>query len=271
MQIRHRHLGGGGEEDFPVFKPIHVLFELRELARTHHGVPLNQKRRADFQVVVLPGVEVEAEIEERPFQARTRPGETDKTAAADLGGAFQIEQAELGSQLHVIRRSKVESRLFTPDFHLGIPAGIHADGIFVVGQIGQLEQQITLGFIRLGGLFGEICDFLSNPAHLLFQFRSLFPLGTLHADLLAQALAVAVELLEPGFEIPSHLVARKNLVEFQMRVAIACGKPFANVVWVFPDKPDVEHAGENSGLAEAHKPEIERFRKRASGKLSPAF
>src|SRR6266446_1284618 len=82
VEVRQWHFGGRHEEKFAVFQAVHVGFKFRQLSRADHAITPDQKRRADFGVAVLAGVQVDHEIDQRPFQLRARAGKTNKSAPA---------------------------------------------------------------------------------------------------------------------------------------------------------------------------------------------
>jgi hypothetical protein len=120
VNVRHRHLRGGRQVHFFIAQPVHVLFELRQLARADHGIAVDEKRRKDFRVTVLARVQVEQEINQGPFQTRARALVENKSAAGNLRRSRKIQDTKLFANLPMCFRLKRKLRRFTPAFHLGI-------------------------------------------------------------------------------------------------------------------------------------------------------
>src|SRR5205823_10777624 len=91
MKIRHRHFRRRREKKLLVFEPVHVLLELPQLGRPDHAFPPNEERWAHLEITMLTRMQIEHELDERPFQSRAGTRETDKSAAAQLRCPFQIE------------------------------------------------------------------------------------------------------------------------------------------------------------------------------------
>src|SRR5215813_10208007 len=84
MKICQLNLASRRNKSLVFLQSIHVRFKLRKLRRANHAIAPNQERWADFGVTMLPRVQIDQEIDKRAFQSRTRAGETNKTAAAQL-------------------------------------------------------------------------------------------------------------------------------------------------------------------------------------------
>src|SRR5437867_2182778 len=102
-KVRQLNFRSRRKEKVVLLQPIHVSFKLRKLRCADHAIASHQKRRADLDITVLSRVQVDHEINQGAFQLRTRSRETDKTAAAKLRGAFQIEELQLRAESNVIR------------------------------------------------------------------------------------------------------------------------------------------------------------------------
>ena len=70
--VGHRDLGGGNQVIIPAFELEKVFPELGQLAGAHHALAVNHKGRQDFRVAVFPGVQVQHEIDQGPFQPRAQ-------------------------------------------------------------------------------------------------------------------------------------------------------------------------------------------------------
>src|SRR6266481_1032769 len=91
MQVCQRYFGRRYEEKFAVFHSVHVGFKLRQLSRADHTIASDEKRRADFAVAVLAGMQIEHEVDQCSLQFRTGAGKTNKSTSAQFCGALQIK------------------------------------------------------------------------------------------------------------------------------------------------------------------------------------
>src|SRR2546430_17665743 len=82
MKVRHRHFRRRREKKFAVLQAVHIRFELRQLTGADHGFAPDDKRRTDFGVTMLAGVEIEHEINQGPLELGAGAGETNESAPA---------------------------------------------------------------------------------------------------------------------------------------------------------------------------------------------
>ena len=246
VEIRDGDFGGGHEEDVVLAAVVELVAEFRELAGAFERVRADEERRAHFHVAVIARVQIEAEIDERPQQPRAEPGVTDETAAADLRGAFEIEEPELFAEFYVIERVR-DLRLFAPRFDDGILARIVADGRGVVREIGKAEQHRALRVFGFSRLAIQLADFLADGADVRLDFARVLALTLLRADLLGNAFAVALQALEFRLAPPPGRVDFEHGVDLQMERAAARGEALFYVVGVVADEADVEHSPSLSG------------------------
>src|SRR4029077_21277949 len=90
MEICQLDFPSRRKKDLVLLQTLHVRFKLWELRCADHAIAPNQKRRADFDVSMLPCVQIDHEIDQRAFQLRARAGETNKTAAAQFCGPLHV-------------------------------------------------------------------------------------------------------------------------------------------------------------------------------------
>ena len=103
MNVRQLDFRSRRKEELVLLQPIHVSFKFRQLRCANHAIASHQKRRADLDITVLSRMQVDHEINQGAFQLCTCSRETDKTAAAKLRSAFQIEELQLRAESNVIR------------------------------------------------------------------------------------------------------------------------------------------------------------------------
>src|SRR4029077_4090204 len=76
MEICQLNFPSRRKKNLVFLQTIHVRFKLWELRCAHHAIAPDQKRRADFDVIMLPCMQIDHEINERALQPRARAGET---------------------------------------------------------------------------------------------------------------------------------------------------------------------------------------------------
>src|SRR6185437_12328775 len=58
VQVSHRHLRGRSEKERAVLQAVHVCLELWQLGGADHAITPNEKRRADFEIAMLPRMQI---------------------------------------------------------------------------------------------------------------------------------------------------------------------------------------------------------------------
>ena len=114
-----------------------VFGELRQLAGAEERLRVDHVGRQDFGVPVFAGVEVEHEVGEGAFEARSLAEVDDEARAGDLRGAVEVEDAEGFAQLPVGLGGKVELGLLAPGLFDAIGVFVFAYGDAVAGEVGQ--------------------------------------------------------------------------------------------------------------------------------------
>src|SRR4051794_369694 len=189
MEISYRHLGGGREEHLAVLEAIHVILKFRELRGADHAIAPDEERRAHLQVTVLARVQVEHELNEGALEPRTLAGEADEAAAAQLRGAFRIEQFQRGADGDVIADFSLEARLLAPGAHDRIVARFAANRRGGVREIRDLEEEILLLLFADQRLLVQRSHLIAGLADAIFQLGGGFAAAALAADLFAESFA----------------------------------------------------------------------------------
>ncbi len=141
-----------------------VGFELRQLPGAVHGVGIDQERRQHLGVAMLAGVQVEHEVHQRALQPRAQVPIDGEARAGQLGGALQVEDAQLLAQLPVRLGREVELRRRAPAAHFDVVRFGLADRNAVVGKIGDAGQDVAQSCVRL---LGNLLGFRDLLAQLL--------------------------------------------------------------------------------------------------------
>src|SRR4051812_676705 len=95
VKISDRNFRSRREEKLLFLEPVHVFFELRQLGRPDHAFSPHQKRRADFEIAMFAGMQIQHELDQRPLQSRAGTGKADKSASAQLRRALRSKSFSL--------------------------------------------------------------------------------------------------------------------------------------------------------------------------------
>ena len=160
IQVRHRHFGGGNEEEILIADRVHVVLELRELGRARHRGAIHDDRDPDFFIPVLAHVDVDEEVHERPRQARPEAAKDDESRTADLGATRQVDQPALLTDLPVradaLRRTRLAPRAHD---RVGLLA---AFGNIGEREVGKAQQDVLQRRLRRRQLVLESLDLLAQ-------------------------------------------------------------------------------------------------------------
>src|SRR5260370_30869088 len=150
MEVCQGHFGRRHEEKFAVFQAVHIGLKLRQLSRANHAIAPDEKRRTDFGVAVLAGVQVEHKIDQRPLEFRTSAGKTNESAPAQLRRTLEIENFQFLAERDMIERSAAEFRFGPPLSNQFIRARVFAGWHARVRQVRNFKKQIPLSGFTSG-------------------------------------------------------------------------------------------------------------------------
>src|SRR5262249_20827018 len=138
-----------------------------ELAGTEQASGVRHERRNDLGVAMFPCVDVEHEINKRPFQARAHSSEQRKSGTGDLCGTFEIENSERGDHVPMRFRFEFETGDFADAAHLDVLVFGQTDGNYGIRQIrhrgDELEDLLFYGPQRIVFVF----DLLRYSLHFI--------------------------------------------------------------------------------------------------------
>jgi len=239
VNIRHRHLGRRDQEVIRLVHPEEVLFEFRKLARPRHAGAVHHERRQHLRVAVLGGVQIQHEVDDRPFEQRTHPPVEREARPGDFRAAGEIEDAQVLADLPVRFGLEVEGRLFPPGPHDGVVRRARPADYGFVRQIRDREHQILQILFRLLQRIFQCLDPGRYLAHLCDDGGGIFLALLLFPDLLGYGIALAAQdlhLLEDG---PSLLVETRENAEVDFLPSLQHLLP--NEIEILPQKFDVQH------------------------------
>ena len=203
VHVGDRDLGGGHQEEVLLLDPEGLLLELGQLPRTGHGGAVEQEGRKELRIPVLPNVEVDHEVDQRPFQPRPRSLQEVEARGRHFHAPLEVQDAQALADL-VVRldgkgRLAIEAPL--PDQRVGRRIGpVRHRGIRWVRD---LEQQHVQTRVDRPQLLLDRLDLLAQPAHLLDRrlvaaagqlLRPLVLLGLLAFQVLQPRPALRIEL-----------------------------------------------------------------------------
>ena len=237
--VRHRHLRGGNEE---VVGPRHaeeILLELRELPGAEERRAVRHERGKHFEVSVLPSMDVEHEVDERPLQQRPRPLREAKPPAGDLDRPVEVEDVQRRAEVDVVLDREREDPRGPPRPHDGVvllPRAVRNRGIRHVRE--DEEKLLHLPLDRREFRF-RLLEPRRKRLHPLHEFRRVLLLPPEPADLPGSGVALRPHPLHFEEPFPARLVQRNEAVEGEGGPALP--QRFFNDRDVFPDEFQVEH------------------------------
>ena len=165
VDVGNRYFRGGDEEIINTLDTEQVLLELRKLAGPGHALPVHHEGRKHFGIVVPLGVEIEHEVYERAFQARTGTPVERKPGAGELRPPFEIKYTKRLADFPVRFRCKRKNRRLAPCPHDDVIAFRRPDRRGFRREIRHRQQKITEGFLDLFQLIVKRLDALRHLAH----------------------------------------------------------------------------------------------------------
>ena len=155
VQVRQRHLAGRDEIQVPLVADLEQVFlELRELPGADQRLRVGEERRLHLDVAVLAGVQLQHEVDERARQSGAGAHQDREPRTGQLGAAFEVDDAEGGSQIPVRLGLELEDGWVGVPPHLDIVRLTCTHRHALVRQVGQRHQDgATRLFDRLQPAF----------------------------------------------------------------------------------------------------------------------
>src|SRR5206468_1850728 len=165
-------------------------------------------------------MQLDHEIDERAFQFCTGASKTDKTAPAEFCRPFGIEKIQSCAERDVISRLG-KSRFLAPAANDPVCVGIFANWNALMWQVCNLKNQIVLLGLGSSRSRIETSDLIADFANAFLQLIGRFASGKFFADLLAQAVAVGIQLLQHRFQFAAFRICTQDLIDFRFIAAAA--------------------------------------------------
>ena len=142
-----------------------IVGELGQLAGALEGRGVDDRRRQDFGVTVLAGVEIEHIARQRAFESRTGAPQDGEAAAGDGDGALEVDDPEGRTEIPVSLGLEVEVRWCSPPALLAIGRFIAAVRHVVGGEIGKAEFEGGELLLEDPGPLLERRDLVADGGH----------------------------------------------------------------------------------------------------------
>ena len=114
---------------------------------------------------MLSGVHIEHEVDESALELRAQAPIHRETCARDLGGAFQIENAEFRSEIPVWLGFEIELARLPPAANLDVFVRALADGHDLVRQVRDTGRQALEFVLRVRRLLVQDADAVADFAN----------------------------------------------------------------------------------------------------------
>src|SRR3974390_2462828 len=106
MDVGHGGFGGGDKIQLAQFAlliafghAVVLVFKLGELPDAFETLRANNERRGNFGISMLAGVQIEHELNQRPFQLCAPSGVDYKAAASQFGPTIKVNESESLAQI----------------------------------------------------------------------------------------------------------------------------------------------------------------------------
>src|SRR5690242_11618943 len=136
IKIVEFNLGGGCEPEIRAFELEKVGREFRQLARAGERRAVHQEWRKDLRVAVLASVNVEEEVRQGPFEARSPAFINGETSSSNFGGGFQIQDSRAFAHFPVWPGLEIEFWGRAPTTNLFVVSSAATNGNRRMGNVG---------------------------------------------------------------------------------------------------------------------------------------
>ena len=147
---------------------------------------------------MVTSVDIEHEVDERALQPRAQPPVEGKARARDLGGALEVENAQLRAEVPVGLRFEVELPRLAHAPHLHVVFGIFAHRHGFMGNVGNTGQQVSKRHVERLDQLIAVRDHLLLRAHLLLQLAGVGALALQLSDRGALGIHLGLQLFGQG-------------------------------------------------------------------------
>ena len=235
-----KHDLGGRDQEVVARDVIGVVLELGQLARTEHGLTLDDDGRPPL-LEATARVRVQEEVDKGALQAGAGATENGEAAAGELVATLEVEDIEVGAQIPVRLKVKVELARGAPAATLDVLVLVLTVRGGLARNVGQVRHEVVLLLLKSGTALGQTVNLLVDGAHGLLGGLGLVLLALLHqgTDLLGLGVTRGLELLDLGDDGTALVVELKELLAVPRRLAIGHGG--VDGIGVLANKLDIKH------------------------------
>jgi len=244
VKIGDRHLGGRDQKEI-VGRPIHVIFQLRELPGTEERFAPHQKGGGHLGMAMLQRVDIQEKIDQGALQLCPQSLEDGKSGATHARPPWHVDPVEARPKLFMGNDRKVETARLLPGLHDRVVGGV-TDRNRSVGQVRQpVKCGLRRGKGRPQGLLRQL-ESITQRLHFGLQRRGILPGLSPPANLERFLRPLGAKGLDFGKQAPVGHVRFEELIEME-RVAVAGQDGLAQSGRVRSKISSVEHASTPNG------------------------
>ena len=177
MIVGYRNLCGRNQVHIAVFQLVHILGKFRQLAGALHACTVNDERREEFGITMLSGVYIQEEVDNGTLQTGAHATIEYITCTADLNATFEIQNAQVFTDIPVSLRFKIKFGRFAPGADNRIAAIIFAYGNIFSRNVRNSQQNAFDFFFNLFQFLVICSNFIAestNCSHLLSSILTGF-------------------------------------------------------------------------------------------------
>jgi hypothetical protein len=215
---------------------IEIVAKLGKVAGTLHNIPPDHGGELGFRVTVLASVEVQHEVDQRPFKPSALAHEDEEAGAGELCAPGQVNDAQALPQLPVGLGNKVEGGHVAQGANHDIVLFTLAVGHVRLRDVGQFEKQGAKLGLDLIVLLVEVGNLLAHLSHLGYKGRSIAGHSAYGP---AGLVAMGAKPVRLGLKAPAFLVQGENVVDGRFLASPLQGG--GDEFRVFADKLKGEH------------------------------
>ena len=190
---------------------------------------------------MLPGVQVQHKVDEGALQPRPGPLQEGEAGPGDLGGPLKIQDAQVLPDIPVGLGGKVKAGGLPPGVHHRVVVAGRAQGHGLVGQVGQMEEELPHPGVLGLGLGLQIFALVIDSGDPVSQRLGLIPLAGLHQGphLFGQGIALVAQLFQAGQELAALGLPPAKLLQGDLLAPVFQG--LFHFLLVFAHKLHIQH------------------------------
>ena len=239
MQIRQRHFGRGDEIVVPGGHLEEVFFKFGQLACAGHGSAVDHEGRADFDIVLVQGMLIEKEVDQRAIQTCRPALIHHKAAAGQFGGAVKVQTAQGRAHFPVLSGREIKLARRAPAQALGVFRFVFAHGGAFVGNVGDAHEPFFHSGPGCGGLGIQRLDAVGQFAQFRHHVGGVLALALELGNLAGGGILFLLQGFHFSQQGTATTVQLEKFVHAQGRMAV--GKGLCQQFGIFLHQFEVNH------------------------------